>query len=76
MWKIAGVQMDCRLADKAANLDAIRARLREAHAGGAQLVVFPECVLTGYCFMRLESNGVSRATARSTSCIPGSSQGS
>lgn len=50
MWKIAGVQMDCRLADKAANLDAIRARLREAHGHGAQLVVFPECVLTGYCF--------------------------
>ena len=29
-WKIATVQMDCKLADKAANLDAIRTQLREA----------------------------------------------
>jgi predicted amidohydrolase len=50
MWKIAGVQMDCRLGDTAGNLKAIRARLREAHGQGAKLVVFPECVLTGYCF--------------------------
>jgi 5-aminopentanamidase len=50
MWKIAGVQMDCRLAEKTANLDAIRDRLRAAHDRGARLVVFPECALTGYCF--------------------------
>ncbi len=49
-WKIAGVQMDCRLGDKRANLDAIRTRLREAAEHGAQLIVFPECVLTGYSF--------------------------
>jgi predicted amidohydrolase len=49
-WKIAAVQMDCRLGAKAANLDAVRAGLREAHAGGARLVIFPECVLTGYGF--------------------------
>ncbi|MBI3759424.1 MAG: carbon-nitrogen hydrolase family protein, partial [Deltaproteobacteria bacterium] len=34
----------------AKNLDAIRARLREAAGNGAQLVIFPECVLPGYCF--------------------------
>ena len=50
MWKIAAVQMDCRFADKAANLDAIRSRLHEAAGRGAQLVIFPECVLTGYGF--------------------------
>ena len=49
-WKIAGVQMDCRLADKQANLDTIRAKLREAAGHGARLVVYPECALTGYCF--------------------------
>jgi predicted amidohydrolase len=42
--------MDCQFADKAANLDAIRARLREATGHVARLVVFPECALTGYCF--------------------------
>jgi predicted amidohydrolase len=50
MWKIAGVQMDCRLGEKAHNLEAIRTRLHEAHGQGAKLVVFPECALTGYCF--------------------------
>jgi predicted amidohydrolase len=49
-WKVAGVQMDCRLGDKARNLAAVRERLREAGARGARLVVFPECVLTGYAF--------------------------
>jgi predicted amidohydrolase len=49
-WKLAGVQMDCRLADKASNLESIRAGLHEAAAQGARLIVFPECALTGYCF--------------------------
>jgi predicted amidohydrolase len=49
-WKIAGVQMDCRLADKAHNLAVIRARLRDAARQGARLVVYPECALTGYCY--------------------------
>ena len=49
-WKIAGVQMDCGLGANEANLAAIRARLREAAAQGARLVVFPECILSGYCF--------------------------
>jgi predicted amidohydrolase len=49
-WKIAGVQMDCRLAEKAVNLDRMRRGLREAAAAGARLVVFPECALTGYSF--------------------------
>ncbi len=52
-WKIAGVQMDCRLADKAANLAAIRARIADAAKRGARLVIFPECALTGYGFESL-----------------------
>jgi len=49
-WKIAAVQMDCAFADKVRNLETIRARLREAAGNCAQLVVFPECALSGYCF--------------------------
>jgi predicted amidohydrolase len=49
-WTIAGVQMDCRLADRTANLAAIRAKLREAAGNGARLIIFPECILSGYCF--------------------------
>ena len=53
-WKIAAVQTDCRFADTAGNLGTILAKLREAAAGGARLVVFPECVLSGYGFHSLE----------------------
>jgi predicted amidohydrolase len=49
-WKIAGVQMDCHLGDKRANLAAIREGLRAAASRGARLIVFPECALTGYAF--------------------------
>ena len=48
--KIACVQMDCRLADKAANLRTMLARLTEAAGQGVGLVIFPECALTGYCY--------------------------
>src|SRR5438552_14705039 len=49
-WKIAGVQLDCRLGDRAGNLVAIRGRLQQAAAEGARLVVFPECILSGYAY--------------------------
>jgi predicted amidohydrolase len=49
-WKIATVQMDCKFADKAANLETMSTRLREAAAKGAKLVIFPECAVPGYCF--------------------------
>jgi predicted amidohydrolase len=49
-WTVAGVQMDCRLRDRAANLSAIRSKLAEAAGQGARLVVFPECILAGYGF--------------------------
>jgi predicted amidohydrolase len=49
-WKIAAVQMNCRLADKTRNLEAVQTRLREAAGEKARLVVFPECVLSGYCY--------------------------
>jgi predicted amidohydrolase len=49
-WKIAAVQMDCKLANRAHNLGVMRERLRQAAGQGARLVVFPECALCGYCF--------------------------
>jgi predicted amidohydrolase len=49
-WKIAIVQMDCRLGDKAENLKQIRRHFAEAASQGALLVIFPECALTGYAF--------------------------
>lgn len=52
--KIAGVQMDVRLGDKAHNLNQIEYFAREAAATDAKLVVFPECAVTGYCFESLE----------------------
>jgi predicted amidohydrolase len=53
-WKIAGVQMNCRLADKAHNLQLMQVKLREAAGQGSRLVIFPECALTGYSFESAE----------------------
>src|SRR5438105_1378310 len=56
---IAAVQMDCQRGDKAANLASMCERLGEAAGRGARLVVFPECILTGYCFnAREEAHGL------------------
>jgi predicted amidohydrolase len=48
--RVAAVQMDCKLGDVPANLDTIRSKLNEAADGGAKIVAFPECALTGYGF--------------------------
>ncbi len=48
--KIAGVQMDPKLAENHANLAAMLAKFDEAVGAGAKLVVFPECALSGYGF--------------------------
>lgn len=50
MWTVAGVQMDIRLGDVAGNRAAVIERLHRAADGGARLIVFPECALTGYGF--------------------------
>jgi predicted amidohydrolase len=54
LWKMAVVQMDCLLGQNARNFEAICTHLRDASSQGAQLVIFPECALTGYCFDRKE----------------------
>jgi predicted amidohydrolase len=51
---IACVQMDCGLGEVEANRRRIVANLRAAAARGAEVVVFPECAATGYCFDSLD----------------------
>ena len=51
---IACVQMDCALGNVALNRARINAQLREAARQAAEIVIFPECALTGYCFDSLE----------------------
>jgi len=52
--RIAGVQTDVTFADVEANLLRIERAAKEAAGGGAELIVFPECALTGYCFDQLQ----------------------
>ncbi len=47
---LAVVQTDCTLADTAGNLAMVLAKLHTAADAGATLIVFPECVLSGYGF--------------------------
>jgi predicted amidohydrolase len=51
--RIACVQTDVAIGNVAVNLEQITRRIREAATQGAQLVIFPECALTGYCFESL-----------------------
>ncbi len=52
--KIAGVQMDPKLMANKENLALILERTREAAGNGAELIVFPECALTGYVYSSRE----------------------
>ncbi|MGI9657426.1 MAG: carbon-nitrogen hydrolase family protein, partial [Gaiellaceae bacterium] len=46
----AVAQMEPKLGEINRNLDAIVARIEEASAEGAELIVLPECAVTGYVF--------------------------
>jgi predicted amidohydrolase len=46
--------MDVEIGNVGANLRKVSERIREAAGRGAQLVIFPECALTGYCFESLK----------------------
>lgn len=48
--KIAGVQMDVKIGRVDENLSKMSERLVETREAGADLTIFPECSLTGYCF--------------------------
>ena len=52
--KVAAVQMDVKIFEKEHNLNRVLERLQTAARAGAKLAVFPECVLTGYCFTSIE----------------------
>jgi len=51
--KIAAVQMDVKLGDVAGNVKRVQDFIRQTRAAGAELTIFPECALTGYCFENL-----------------------
>jgi predicted amidohydrolase len=53
-YRVAAVQMEPILGRLSKNLDSIVERLAEAAGGGAHLVVFPECALSGYGFSSRE----------------------
>ena len=48
--KIVGVQMDISLGEVEENLQRIIEKLHAAAQQQGELVIFPECALTGYCF--------------------------
>jgi predicted amidohydrolase len=52
--KIAAVQMDPRLMENSSNLEKILLEAKMAANNGADLIVFPECALTGYVFTSRE----------------------
>lgn len=48
--RVAVAQLEPRLGEKERNLEACGARLEEAAAQGAKLLVLPECAIPGYMF--------------------------
>jgi predicted amidohydrolase len=48
--RIAAVQLDIAIGRTDHNLENILARMKEAAANKADLVIFPECSLQGYCY--------------------------
>ena len=50
--RVASVQFEHAAGDKAANLAKIEGFVRRAATQGVQLIVFPECGITGYWFLR------------------------
>ena len=47
---VAGVQMDVLIGDNETNVDRMIQWLDDERTASAQLVVYPECAVTGYCF--------------------------
>jgi 5-aminopentanamidase len=52
--KLAGVQMDVKIGANQENLDKMLAYMRTAARNQADLIVFPECALSGYMFSSRE----------------------
>jgi predicted amidohydrolase len=66
VYQIAGVQMPVVFADPEQNAANVIEHLHTTAAGGADLTIFPECVLSGYCFPDAES---ARAAAVDTDSL-------
>jgi len=58
MPRYAAIQMQPTLLDPEANLAKVVTWIREAHARGAQVAVFPECALTGYALSAAEADAI------------------
>lgn len=54
--RVAGVQMDPKILEKEKNLSKCLEFLETAAKKNAEIIVFPECALTGYCFSSLEES--------------------
>ncbi|MHC4712933.1 MAG: nitrilase-related carbon-nitrogen hydrolase, partial [Planctomycetota bacterium] len=50
--KVAAVQFEHKAGDKGANLVKVRNFTERAAAEGIEIIVFPECCITGYWFLR------------------------
>ncbi len=50
--RVAAVQMESQPGDKAANFAKIEAFVEQAARQGVEMIVFPECCISGYWFMR------------------------
>lgn len=61
--KVALAQINTHLGDVNANLDKHMTLIHKAQASGAQLVIFPELSLTGYCLQDMVPNVVHKPTA-------------
>src|SRR3954467_15344820 len=48
--RVAAAQIDIAIGQTDQNLEKILARMGEAAANKADLVIFPECSLQGYCY--------------------------
>ena len=52
MLRVAAVQMESRPADKAANFAVVEEYVERAAQEKVQMLIFPECCITGYWFIR------------------------
>lgn len=67
-WKIAAIQMDCQIGDVKDNLRRVELHMELAAEENARLIVFPECILTGYGFQNRE-HGLQNAITQDSQAI-------
>ena len=67
--RVASVQFEHAPSDKKTNLAKIKSYVAEAAAQGVELIVFPECCITGYLFMRQLTAEQMEALAEPVPCF-------